>query len=157
MERERAPFTLTCCDLLVKKSRIHPAKNMSKLNKFISLSTSRCGWMVLKADEKSINNSLACVLSASRCFKIKCKSVFNASSTPLLGLYANCSGSKSGSTFRKISSLTSLSKTFITSDVRATGRKSLKFPECFVFGTGTIIECFQSSGTFWQDRDMLKM
>ncbi len=66
----------------------------SSLNWCKSFSTSRWGWMVLKADEKSTNSSLACFLLPSRWLRMRLSTVTVASWTPLLSLYANCSGSR---------------------------------------------------------------
>ena len=50
---ERQPFTFTHCVLLVKKSIIQLTRLLSRLNSDSSLLTKTCGWIVLKAEEKS--------------------------------------------------------------------------------------------------------
>ena len=53
--------------------------------------------------------------------------------------------------------LTRRSKHFITSEVKAMGRKSFNSLGLGIFGTGTIVAVFQSVGTFFTDREELKM
>ena len=50
---ERQPFTLTRCVLFVKKSIIQLTRLLPILNSDNNLLTKTCGWIVLKAEEKS--------------------------------------------------------------------------------------------------------
>lgn len=52
---ERAALTRTHCWRPTQISRIHPQIFKSKLKREISFSTNKCGFMVLKAEEKSIH------------------------------------------------------------------------------------------------------
>ena len=52
---ERLPFTLTLCVLFVNKLRIQPTRLLLRSNCSSSLVVKIWGWIVLKAEEKSIN------------------------------------------------------------------------------------------------------
>jgi hypothetical protein len=60
-------FTNTLCDLLVRKSIIHRVSWWLRWKRVMSFSARMCGCMLLNADEKSANRSLAVVLGVSRC------------------------------------------------------------------------------------------
>lgn len=76
------PFTVTLWVLLVKKSRIRPKILKSKPKLLINLSIRMWGWIVLIADEKSTNSSLACFLLPSRCLKTRLSRVVVAHAQP---------------------------------------------------------------------------
>ena len=80
------PFTLALCVLSVKKSTIQPTRLKPRLNCSKSRLARMCGWIVLKADEKSTKRSRAWDPLPSRCLKSKWSKVTVASSTPLCGL-----------------------------------------------------------------------
>ena len=101
----------------------------------------------MKADEKSTNIVLTCVLEPSRCLRIRFNRVMVASWTPLLVLYANCRGSSRWLVLKIMFFLTSFSNYFITSEVRAMGLKSFRVFGCLFFAMGTIVDCFHKSGT----------
>ena len=88
--------------------------------------TMRCGWMVLNAEEKSKNITLAELpnLVRSRWEYRSSSSIRMASSVLRSFWYANCIGSKWGATFNLRSFRTSLSQTFIGTYVRAIGLRS---------------------------------
>ena len=83
---ERLPFTLTLCVLFVNKLRIQPTRLLLRSNCSSSLVVKIWGWIVLKAEEKSINKSLAWEPLLSKCLKSKFSKVTVASSTPY-GVY----------------------------------------------------------------------
>ena len=66
---ERTPLTLTHCDLSVIKSKIHPIIFISRFKSERSFSTSKCGWIVLKTEEKSLKRSLAWVIWCTFLFR----------------------------------------------------------------------------------------
>lgn len=78
---DRTPLTLTRCGLTVKKSITQAIRPGSMLWESLSLSAKMCGWMQLKADEKSINKRQD--LAPSRWVRTKFNRVPTASSTPL--------------------------------------------------------------------------
>ena len=80
-----------------------------------------------------------------------------ASSTLLLGLYANCKGSWKFSKTLRSSFRTNRSKHFMGTDVRATGRKSFISLTLGFLGMGMISEHFQDSGMEWFFNDRLKI
>lgn len=80
---DRTPLTLTRCGLSVKKSISQAIRPGSTLWKSLNLPAKICGWMLLKADEKSMNKRWAKDLAPSRWFKTRFKRVAKASSTPL--------------------------------------------------------------------------
>ena len=69
-----------------------------------------------------------------------------ASSVDLSGRYANCSGSRVVGSAKVMNVLISLSKHFITVDVRAMGLKSTELLGCGFFGTGTIMDFLKQVG-----------
>ena len=86
-----------------------------------------------------------------------CRTCKTASSTPRPLLYANCKGSrKSARRFCNYDS-TTLSKTFMMADVRATGRKSFTTFTVVFFDTGIIQEVFHKAGIEHWDKDWLKI
>ena len=127
----------------------------SKLNRVINFSASMCGCMVLNAEEKSANRSLAVVLGVSRCLWMVSKMNILASSTPLPALYANCSVSINGSADLVMEFLTILSIAFITKEVRATGLRSFSTLVGPFLGMGMTVECFHFWCTVLQFKEVL--
>ena len=126
-----------------------------------SLRARRWGWIVLKAEEKSMKRILTKEPGAFKWVYALCKSVSVASSVDLFALYANYSGSSACLVWVCMVLSTNRSKHFITIGVKATGQKSFNSFGVRDFGTGGMIEVFQSDGTTQSLKDhennMLKM
>ena len=75
---DKTPLTLTLCVLFVSKFKIQPTRFLLSSK---SLCVKMCGWIVLKAGEKSINKSRAWHPFPSRCLKSKLIRVSVTSST----------------------------------------------------------------------------
>ena len=112
------------------------------------------GWMVLNAERKSTR---AYTYGWSRCLRSRCTRVLTAWSVPRLSLYANWKGSSTSLTSSYNFLITSLSRHFMTIEVRATGLKSFLFFLSFFFsffffgarllGTGMMWDVFLKNGT----------
>ena len=88
------------------------------------------GWMVLNAERKSTR---AYTYGWLRCLRSRCTRVLTAWSVPRLSLYANWKGSSTSLTSAYNFLITSLSRHFMTIEVRATGLKSFLFFLSFFF------------------------
>ena len=112
----------------------------------------------LNTEEKSAKRIRAWDCISSKCLYNLSKRNSLASSTPLPVLYANCSGSSMGWTTERMNDLTIFSRVFITSNVRATGRRSLSCFGAEFFRTGIIVDIFQRKGTkCWSLEEALKI
>jgi hypothetical protein len=72
---DKTPFTLTRCDLTVKKYINQQSRPASMLKRLFNLSAKTRDWMQLKAEENSIKGSRTRDLASSRCLKTMFKSV----------------------------------------------------------------------------------
>ena len=58
---DKTPWTLTLCVLFVRKLKIQPTRFLLKLKCSKRLCVKMCSWIVLKAEEKSINSYSSCL------------------------------------------------------------------------------------------------
>ena len=148
-------FSLTYCVLLVRKSKIQ-AMRFLFTERDKSFSTIICGWMVLNADEKSMNRMRTNLFGLFICFRALFTNTRTASFTPRLVLYANCKGSSLSSTSLFSSFNTNRSKHFIIIGVIATGRRLFISVNIGFFGTGIISAVFHVVGMLLCLRERLK-
>lgn len=109
---------------------------------------------VLKAEEKSIKKIGIWVSALSKRQWTLFKRVSGASSTPRLDRYANNMGSKNSTVWRESSLHTRGSIHLLRRGVRVMGLTSLRDLACDVFGTGIIVDVFQTWGTQLVLRDI---
>lgn len=77
------PPILSDCGLQVRKSSIQSQRGVLKPS-VPSFPISCCGMIMLKAELKSRNNSLMCVVFSPRCVRARCRAVVTASSVDLI-------------------------------------------------------------------------
>ena len=140
------PLRLTLCgwlhrSCLIQRTRVWLAPRSK------SLLIRKWGWIVLKANEKSMNVTHTYDPDLSRWLAVRFMRIRHTSSTPLLALWANYRGSMRSATEATNWLHTILSIHFARTDVKATGLKSFICFTLSFFGTGIMIELFHVHGT----------
>ena len=144
------------CGLPVRKSRIQLQREVQR-PRFCNFSIRIVGMMVLNAELQSMNSILIQVFVLSGWSKAVWRAIEIVSAIDLLRRQANCNGFRSllNQEFRLV--ITNISKHFITVNVNATGRQSLRQLALFFLGTGIIGAFLKQVRTLVHSSERLKM